>query len=169
MSNQRSPEIVNLVTYARFALEAIVAASGKGTDEPNSPTRKQIQNTAAAPFRHADVRARTNPNKRTKARRQSPSLVAKIQWGRSTDLGGDPIHHVSVKHESLLPHKPNRHFLEPLPPPRREPSARDARRRRRWHTASIDPGSTERRAARPRHPRIVRGWRGNRCGCVPQD
>lgn len=61
MSNPQ--KTVNLITYARFALEAIVAASGKDTDGPNSPTRRQIQNTAAEPFRHADVRARTNPNK----------------------------------------------------------------------------------------------------------
>jgi hypothetical protein len=140
-----------------------VAASGKDTDEPNSPTRKQIQNIAAEPFRHADVRTRTNPNER----RASISYSNKKKSnGGSTDLGGDPVHHVSVKHESLLPHKLNRHFLEPLPPPRWKSSARDARRRLR-HTASIDPGSTEWYAACPRHPRIVRGWRGS--GCVPQD
>ena len=87
----------------------------------------------------------------------------------TTNLGGDPVHHVPVKHETLLPRKLNRDPVQLLPPPSWEPSPGNARRRR--CTSSIDTSSAERRA-RPRHPRIVRGWRGNRndgCGCTAQD
>jgi hypothetical protein len=48
----------NPITHVRFALEVIGAASGKDIDEPNNPTRKQIQSIAVAPFHHADIRAR---------------------------------------------------------------------------------------------------------------
>jgi hypothetical protein len=89
-------------------------------------------------------------------KRQSPkpSNRSSQQGRRRTSmLDGDPIHHAPIQHESLLPRKLNRHSLEPLPPPRREPSTRNARRRRR-HTVSVDPRSTERRAARRPRPVI---------------
>lgn len=146
-----------------------MAASGKDTDGPNNPTRKRIQSIVVAPFLRAEcqrsthhpAREQTHTNKWAKVRRSSTA-------GMTTNLSGDPIHHVPVKHETLLPRKLNRDLVQLLPPPSREPSPGNARRRR--STSSIDTSSAERRA-RPRHPRIVRGWRGNRndsCGCTAQ-
>jgi hypothetical protein len=147
-----------------------VAASGKDTDGPNNPTRKRIQSTAVVPSLHAECqqsthhppRARTHTNKWVKVRQSSKAEV-------TTNLGGDPVHHVPVKHETLLPRELNRDLVQLLPPPSREPSPGNARRRR--SASSIDTSSAKRRA-RPRHPGIVRGRRGNRndsCGCTAQD
>ena len=44
---------ISKITYAQFVWEATAAANGKDIDEPNNPTRKQIQNIVVAPYYHA--------------------------------------------------------------------------------------------------------------------
>ena len=88
----------------------------------------------------------------------------KVPKGASTNLSRDPVHHVPIQHESLLPRKLHRDLLLPLPPPRRQPAPRHARRRSNTAARTINAARTKRgpagastAIARPRHPRIVRG------------